>query len=199
MCEVGVKMAHFIVCVALDSTLEGMIGMKRWVGLLSAAAVLVGVSGCGTAPHASSQTASTSNPASSMHAVVDRLPMNLQAKLIGFEAREKRVKKLPIDVSGTNVLYISPMEQYAIQQFQQIWPRLKAYPVVVWTGVTKAQAQEIWRKEGYDSDPLPSAHTEYVSKSIPTPDAYHRDGKAWMEVPGILPTNQLDKWETFFR
>ncbi|SIT14341.1 hypothetical protein SAMN05421799_1182 [Alicyclobacillus vulcanalis] len=172
---------------------------KRWTGFLAASILTATVTGCGSMPHATSQTSSTSISAPSVHAVVDRLPGNLQAKLIGFDARKKRVSHLPIAVKDTNVLYISPMEQYAIQQFQQIWPRLKAYPVVVWTGVTKAQAQEIWRKEGYDSDPLPSAHTEYVSKSIPTPDAYHRDGKAWMEVPGILPTNQLDKWETFFR
>lgn len=131
--------------------------------------------------------------------MVDRLPGNQQAKLIGFDARKKRVSHLPIAVNGTNVLYISPMEQYAIQQFQQIWPRLKADPVVVWTGVTKAQAQTIWHKEGYENDPLPSVHTEYVPQAIPTPDAYHRDGKGWMEVPGVLPASQLDKWETFFR
>lgn len=172
---------------------------KRWTDFLAVSILTATVTGCGTIPHAVSQTSSTAIPAPSVHAVVDRLPGHLQAKLIGFDVRKKRVSHLPIAVKGTNVLYISPMEQYAIQQFQQIWPRLKAYPVVVWTGVTKAQAEMVWRKEGYPGDPLPSQQTEYVSQTIPTPDAYHRDGKAWVEVPGILPASQLEDWVTFFR
>ncbi|GMA59248.1 hypothetical protein C7445_1185 [Alicyclobacillus sacchari] len=171
---------------------------KRWTGFLAASALAATISGCGTIPHATSQTSSSSITTPSVHAVMDRLPGNLQAKLIGFDARKKRVSHLPIAVKGSNVLYISPMEQYAIQQFHQIWPRLKVYPVVVWTGVTKTQAETIWRKEGYPSDPLPSAQTEYVPQTIPTPDAYHRDGKAWKEVPGILPVSQQEDWVTFF-
>lgn len=175
--------------------------MRKKGNLLAVMFALLGtgfVAGCGTQDLSPGHNGGPS-VASNVHAVVDRLPANLQAKLIGFAEREKTVKTLPIPEDGTNVLYISPMEQYAIAQFQQVWPRLKQRPVVVWTGTTETQAKSIWAREGYKSDPLPSAKTEYIQKSLPTPDSYHQTGKnTWLEVPGVLPANQVDLWVGFF-
>ncbi|QSO50147.1 hypothetical protein [Alicyclobacillus mengziensis] len=138
-----------------------------------------------------------------------RLPSGVASHLTGYEQRIVVRTKLPIryalDPSGTylsirstNILYIDPTEAYAITQYKTIWYHIKGVPTVVWTNTTKSIAAKEWLSEGYKTDPLPSKQTLYTNIQIPTPDSYHLHGKSWSELPGVLKSNQVTEWTTFF-
>lgn len=130
---------------------------------------------------------------------VKTLPTNIEGKLSSFSARLHTVTALPTKVKAQNVLYISPTEDYAVTQFARVWPDIKDKPTVIWTGATQAQAEGVWANTGYKFDPLPSPQTEYVTNSLPTPDAYHQVSKnTWIEMPGVLRTAEVNKWPGFF-
>ena len=127
------------------------------------------------------------------------LPVSVQAHLSPLSKRENLVHKLPSKTAAQTILYISPSEKYAIYQFMSIWPQLNQKPAVVWTGTTKSTVQTVWKQEGFTTDPLPSTTTTYISKSIPTPDAYaERSPTSWDEVPGVLPASKASRWVPFF-
>ncbi len=100
-------------------------------------------------------------------------------------------------VTGNSLLVIAPSEQYAITQLQAVWQKVQ--PVeVIWTS-TQAMTEKTWVKEGYKSDPLPSAHTTFSNASLFTPVAYHRAGTKWQVLNGVLRPSQSMDWVTFFR
>ncbi|MCL6599568.1 MAG: hypothetical protein K6T81_12625 [Alicyclobacillus macrosporangiidus] len=159
---------------------------------VSALAVAFVMAGCGGAATGANKI----NPQSPINA----LPSAIQTKLSSFDSRKRTVHTLPTKITAQNVLYIAPNEKYAIDQFVQVWPRLKVKPAVVWTRTSEALAKTVWVKEGYKSNPLPSPQTQYVEQNLPTPDAYHQTGKdTWVEVPGVLTAQEVDKWLSFFQ
>ncbi|SFV03735.1 hypothetical protein [Alicyclobacillus macrosporangiidus] len=139
-----------------------------------------------------------------------KLPQAVSDHLSSYQSRLKTVSSLPLtqandaagkprSIEGDNVLFINPSLGYAVKQFTQVWPQLTKKPVVVWTNTTPELAKKEWAALGYHGDPLPDAVNLYSTASIPVPDAYHRDGKAWTEMPGILRDSETDKWQHFFK
>ena len=182
--------------------------MKKSVAISIVVAASILLSGCAASqisntpqqpsqPQLSTKTQTETNVA----AVERSLPPKLQEKLSNPKSRLRSGVQLPASIhnkSAKNVLYINPMEQYAIAQFRLVWGKLPSTPDVVWTGTTEATAKSLWLKEGYQGDPLPSNKTLYITKSLATPDAYHRVGKLWQEEPGITSEKDVSFWVTFF-
>lgn len=132
------------------------------------------------------------------------LPRQIEAGLSNYSARVRSVSSPPVlhqpdDMKiSSNVLYIDPESAYAIKQFKSVWASLKTKPKVVWVNTTEKKAHQVWISEGYNENPLPSSLTFYTTKSIPEPDAYHLSDKGWMELPGVLKSDQTKYWTTFF-
>ncbi|MFD1674130.1 hypothetical protein [Alicyclobacillus fodiniaquatilis] len=167
--------------------------MKWWIGTLA----LIGfLTGCGT----------TNTHLVSAHSVQTALPKGVENSLSAPKARMRKATSLPVKrvafhslQNDENVLYIAPNEVYAIQQFRSIWGHLKIKPTVVWTDSDKAAAIQLWSKEGFKKDPLPSNKTFYSSSTPPTPDAYHKiKSGTWDEEPGILSDASTGYWIKFF-
>ncbi|WDL99802.1 hypothetical protein [Alicyclobacillus sp. ALC3] len=127
------------------------------------------------------------------------LPVSVQSHLSSLSKRENLVHKLPSKATAQTILYISPSEKYAIDQFKSIWSQLRKQPAVVWTGTTKSTVRTAWKQDGFTTDPLPSTATTYIAKNIPTPDTYaEQNPTSWAEVPGVLPASEAAQWVPFF-
>ncbi len=123
------------------------------------------------------------------------LPASVMNHLASFSTRVKQGAPV-FSVQRASVLVIDPAEQYAITQFRQVWARIQPIEVV-WTN-TQTYALHEWKREGYASDPLPSAQTVYRAIPLFTPVAYHKIGGAWEMLGGILRPNQVQDWVKFF-
>lgn len=131
-------------------------------------------------------------------ALID-LPVSVQSHLSPLSKRTTLVHQLPTKTSARTILYVSPSEKYAIDQFRSVWTQLSTKPAVVWTGTNEATAQSAWTREGFTTDPLPSTVTSYVTTSLATPDAYAEQSRnSWAEIPGILPASETAQWVSFF-
>ncbi|SFU95559.1 hypothetical protein [Alicyclobacillus macrosporangiidus] len=138
------------------------------------------------------------------------LPKDLSAHLSSYQTRLRTAPALPIreateasgktvQIHGDNVLFIDPVQGYAIKQLAAVWPDLKNKPVVVWTNSTPEAAQKEWTYQGYHEDPLPGAMDLFTTTSIPVPDAYHAEGNQWRELPGVLKDEEVSDWVKFFQ
>ncbi|GMA65663.1 hypothetical protein NZD89_28055 (plasmid) [Alicyclobacillus fastidiosus] len=167
--------------------------MKWWIGAL---AITICVTGCGT----------TQVHQASVKTIQTTLPKSVEVSLSAPTTRLHKVTKLPITQIGVhnlkgqiNILYIAPDEVYAINQFRSVWNQLKVKPTVVWTKTESTNAKQLWSKEGYKGDPIPSTHTYFSLSAPPTPDAYHKVGTdAWNDEPGIMPDSDVGYWGKFF-
>lgn len=167
--------------------------MKKSLFSLAAISIVM-LSGCGTFGHTDVNQTSNTSP-------IKALPSTIQSKLTPFAKRQRTVHSLPIKerCESKNILYINPGEEYAIQQFISVWPQMKDKPTVVWVNTTEERAKLLWAKEGYNTNPLPSAKTLYTKTNTPAPDAYHsKNSKEWNEMPGVLSSSETNKWISFF-
>ncbi|MDP9729887.1 hypothetical protein FY534_14035 (plasmid) [Alicyclobacillus sp. TC] len=144
------------------------------------------ITGCGSKP----------TPVSNV--VIKKTPQNVSDKLIPVKEREMYVKDLPTKVDAENVVYLSPFEGFAIQQYAAVWPKLKPEPAVVWVGCDQVIAEKAWKTEGFSVDPLPSQKIFYDPQFLATPVAYHKTKDMWLELPGILNDQANKTWIAFF-
>ena len=142
------------------------------------------------------QTVPAKVTGTTMIAPIKSLPRSVMNHLSSYASRIQSGKP-SFTVTGNSLLVIAPSEQYAITQLQMVWQKVQ--PVeVIWTS-TQAMTEKTWVKEGYKSDPLPSAHTTFSNASLFTPVAYHRAGTKWQVLNGVLRPSQSMDWVTFFR
>lgn len=141
-----------------------------------------------------------SYPAQEKPVVMKELPQGMVSHLQPYMKRIQHVSSLPIHLPSSvqSVLVISGVTAYAIPQFQHIWSQLSEKPAVVWVGGDRQQTEWLWKQAGFHGDPLPSPVTLYENVQLPVPTAYHKAKDGWDELPGILPSNEIDDWKTFF-
>jgi hypothetical protein len=159
------------------------------------------VTGCGDGQlQQSSAVKNTTAAAQSQTALITALPADMTKHLSSYDSRLRKVDKLPVNVpsSVNQVLVISPVAGYAISQFQSVWPKLDPKPAVVWVGMSQVQTQQMWAKLGYHGDPLPSPVTLYEPVSVPVPATYRKVQGGWETVPGVLRSDEVQKWVDFF-
>ncbi|WP_074956929.1 hypothetical protein [Alicyclobacillus macrosporangiidus] len=159
------------------------------------------VAGCGGAvPNNSATPNNAVTNSTAQAAPINALPSGVEQHLSSYSSRIQKVDKLPVQVPSSvdRVLLISPLTEYAISQFQEIWPKLNPKPAVVWVGMPEAQTKQMWSKLGYHGDPLPSPVTLYDKASVPVPAAYRKVSGGWEEVPGVLKSSEVNQWVNFF-